>query len=133
MHFKEKAENGFTLIEIVIFITIMGIIGVTILAAMNAVLSGSRLSGRQSVAMYTATKCSEWYLKQRYLYGFNSAALACPSTVRPSFCTAPTGYTITTNVACTQLYGEVGSNYKTITVSVSGDGKASISQLLANY
>ena len=125
-------NRGFTIIELVIFIVIMGIIGVTILASFSAVLQGVAVPRQKIVATQTATRCLEWYLEQRYLRGFNAAALTCPSTATPSFCAVPSGYTISTNVSCTQLYGETGANYKTITVTVGGLSDASLSVLVAS-
>ena len=128
-----NTKCGFTLIEMVIFIVIMGIIGVTILASMNAVLKGVSVPRQKTVATQIATRCIEWYVEQRYLHGFSVATLACPSVVTPSFCAAPSGYTISTSVSCTQLYGETGYNYKTVTITVGGLGSASLSLLLASY
>jgi len=125
-------NRGFTIIELVVFIVIMGIIGVTILASFSAVLKGVSVPRQKIVATQVATRCIEWYLEQRYLYGFNTVALTCPSTAVPSFCAAPSGYTISTSVSCTQLYSETGYNYKTITVTVSGLGNASLSLLVAS-
>ena len=111
----------------------MGIIGVTILISMNTVLTGEATSRRQTVALQTAKQCMEWYLNQRHLNGFS--AIVCPSTTVPSFCTPPSGYTISTNVSCTQLYGETGANYRTVTINVGSGGSnaASLSLLLASY
>lgn len=128
-----KSNRGFTLIEVIIFILVMGIIGVTVLISMDTVLRGGSTSKQKTVALQTASQCMEWYLNQRHLNGFS--AIPCPSTTVPSFCTPPSGYTISTNISCTQLYGETGANYKTITVTASSSGTntASLSLLLANY
>ena len=131
-----KNSFGFTLIEVVIFIIVMGIIGVRIFVSMKAVLGGTLKSQQQTIATQTAIRCIEWYLHQRDLKGFNATTLPCPSSVVPSSCTYPAGYTISSNVACTQLYGDVGSNYKTVTVNVNAVGSsntASLSLLLASY
>jgi type II secretory pathway pseudopilin PulG len=128
-----KSNNGFTLIEVIIFTIVMGIIGVTILASFNTLLKGMPTPWRQTVANQAAKNCLEWYLQQRYINGFSATTLNCPSTSVPSFCTVPNGYTISTNVACTQLYGDTGSNYKTITVTVGGLANATLAVLLAYY
>lgn len=126
-------NRGFTIIELVVFIVIMGIVGVTILASFSAVLKGVAVPRQKTIATQTAARCMEWYLEQRYLYGFGAATLSCPSTTVPSFCAAPSGYTIAASVSCTQLYGEIGANYKTITVTVGGASSASLSLLLSSY
>ena len=130
---KLQKYAAFTLIELIIFIVVIGIVGTSILVALNSVLRGEHVPSRQVIATQTATKCADWYLGQRQLHGFNTAALTCPSTAVPGFCAAPSGYIITTNVACTTLYGEANANYKTINIVVSGAGNASISLLLADY
>ena len=111
----------------------MGIIGISILVAFSAVLKGAHIPSRQIIATQAATKCADWYLGQRYLNGFNAAALICPSTNVPSICTTPSGYTIAVDVACTSLYSESAANYKTITISIAGNETASLSLLLAKY
>jgi Tfp pilus assembly protein PilE len=126
-------DQGFSIIELIIFIVIMGIVGISVLASFNAVLKGTSVPRQQTVAWQVASRCIEWYLEQRYVNSFTTAALTCPSTTVPTFCTVPSGYSISTSVSCTQLYGETGANYKTITVSVTGLGSASLSLLVALY
>jgi len=81
------------------------------------------------IATQTASQCMEWYLGQRALNGYNS--ISCPSTAVPSFCSAPTGYVLSTNISCTTISGD--ANYKTIAVTVSGKGTISLTTLIANY
>lgn len=130
---KFQKNRGFSLIELIVFIVIMGIVGITILASFNAVLKGVSVPRQKTIALQTAARCVEWYLEQRYVNGFTAAALTCPSTTVPSFCSVPGGYSLSTSVSCTQLYGETGANYKTITVTVSGLDSASLSLLVASY
>ncbi|MBU0455319.1 MAG: prepilin-type N-terminal cleavage/methylation domain-containing protein [Pseudomonadota bacterium] len=123
-----RKTRGFTLVELIIFIVIMGIIGVTILFAVKTVLQGGPTVNHQMVATRTAERCVEWYLGQRRMKTYTGIALG--SSV-PSFCVAPSGYSISTNVASTTYYGD--SNYKTVTVTVSGAGSATFRLLLADY
>ncbi|EKE01538.1 MAG: hypothetical protein ACD_21C00107G0016 [uncultured bacterium] len=124
-------NQGFTLMELVIFIVIMGILAASILTSFNTVLRGTGRTNYQTSATGYAVKCLEWFLGQRSLVGFNN--ISCNTTV-PNFCTVPSGYTITTNVSCAEsYYGDTG-NYKTITATVSGDlGGANLSTIIANY
>lgn len=126
-----KKNNGYTLIELVIFIVIMAIISGSILLALNAVLRHAPKVQHQTVAMQSATRCMEWYVGTRNIHGFSN--VTCPSTTVPSFCTVPSGYTIATNVSCTTLYGDSTANYKTITVTVGGLGSTTLSLLIADY
>ena len=122
---------GYTIMELVIFIVVMGIIGTSILSSFIAVLRYTPKVHQETVATQSATRCIEWFLGKRYLYGFNS--ITCPSTTVPSFCTVPSGYTISTNVDWTTLYGDSSPHYKTVTVTVSGVTDATLSLLLADY
>jgi hypothetical protein len=71
----------------------------------------------------------EWFIDQRRLQGF--AALTCPSAPAPSACAAPSGFTVTNAISCTTWNSD--SNYKTITVSVSGLASASLSAQIGDY
>lgn len=125
-----SASSGFTLVELVIFTMILGIIAGSILLAFNTTLRYTPTTLKQITATQTAAKCMEWYLGQRYLNGFSSVA-TCPSTTVPAFCTAPTGYTLSTTVSCSSIGSD--TNYRQVTVTVGGQANASLSLLLANY
>lgn len=120
-----KRKYGFTLIEIIVFIIVMGIVGVTIFTSMNMVLKESPASYRRTVALQTATHYMEWYIGQRYLNGFNTIPLGTTTdTVN--------NYKININV------GEPKYNYKDIIVTVTDmlDKNASplsLSLLLTDY
>jgi len=126
-----KRKLGFTLIELVIFIVLTGIVWRTILMGFNIVGRYMPAQQQQIIATQTATQCMEWFLGQRYIKGFSS--IPCPSVTTPSFCTAlvPVGYTISTMVAATTIGGD--SNYKTVKVKVTGLGTAALSTLFADY
>ena len=92
-------QNGFTLIEVVIFIIVTSLFATTILATFRIVLLKTPITHQQKIATETARQCMEWFIGQRRLLGYST--LTCPSTPSPSFCTAPTGYTIANNITCT--------------------------------
>ncbi len=124
-----SASQGFTLIELIIFIVVTGILASTISLVFVNALNNAPSINQQMIATVTAEKCMEWYLGQRRLNGWSS--VTCPSTTVPSFCTAPSGYSLSTNVSCTTISGD--SHYQTITVTVSGNGKAALTLLIAGY
>lgn len=124
-------KKGFTLIELVVFIVIMGILAGSILAAFNTTLRGIAHINYQTTATEYATKCLEWFLGQRIIKGF--AAINCGTTV-PNFCNVPSNYNISTNVSCAENYYNDTNNYKTITTTVSDDlSSATLSVIIANY
>jgi hypothetical protein len=66
-------------------------------------------------------------LGQRAINGFSSFSDPCPG---PSICTAPSGFTVSSSIA-NNWNGDTA--YKVITVTVSGNGNASLQALVANY
>lgn len=121
-------QRGFTLIELVMFIVITSILASGILLSFITAMNKAPVVLQNSIASQTAKQCAEWFLGQRRLNGFNS--ITCNSVV-PSFCTAPAGYSITSNCVTTTIGSD--SNYETITINVSGPGNAGLSLLLADY
>lgn len=122
---------GFTFIELIVFIVVIGIVAAVILTSFNTVFRGVGRAGYQTSATGYAVKCLEWVLGQRYLTGFSN--ISCGNTV-PTFCNVPSDYTVTTTVNCTANYYGDANNYKTITTTISGDlGGATLSAVVANY
>lgn len=120
---------GFTLIEMLLLIVVVGLLGNTILLTLVPASQGTPLLINGTVAAQTATRCMEWFSGQRLLNGYDS--VPCPSSSVPSFCSVPSGYTISVDVACTTLNSDAA--YKTVTVTVGGNGSATLSTLLADY
>ena len=118
---------GFSLIELVIFIVVIGITLPSIVTMLTIVLNNTNAVQQQSPAIESVSQCLEWYLNKSYL------AITCPSSSVPAFCSAPSGYSIVVNVTCLTKYGDAASNYKQITVTVNGLGKATNSLIMANY
>lgn len=124
-----KKHNGFTLIELVIFIVVTGILASTILLSLSTGLTKAPNALKSTIATQTANQCMEWFIGQRKLIGYS--AITCPSTTVPSFCTSPSGYTLAVNIVCTTINSD--ASYQTITVTVSGNGDAQLTTLIANY
>jgi len=124
-----KKAQGYTLIELVIFIIITSLLVSAVLLSISISSLKTPTTHTKVIATQTAQECMEWLLGQRRINGFNN--LACPNTTTPSFCSVPTGYNISTNISCTTIAGD--SNYKTITVTVSGLGDATLTTLIGNY
>ncbi len=122
-------EQGFTLIEVVIFIIISGLIGSTILLAFSSSMIKTATVRQNLIATQTARRCIEWIAGQRRINGLSS--VPCPSSTTPSFCSAPSGYTISTSINCTTYNGD--ANYETVIITVSGNGDAKLTTLLADY
>jgi type II secretory pathway pseudopilin PulG len=117
-----KKKYGFTLVELVIFTMVLGILAGGILSAFYTTLGTLPRNSKNAIAANAAAKCMEWFVGQRYLNGI--ASINCGNAI-PSFCAVSTGYAIAAQVNCSA----VG---KGITVSVSGLGNASFSLFLTN-
>jgi type II secretory pathway pseudopilin PulG len=124
-------QSGFTLIELIMFIIITGILGTTILLAFVYGLSKSPVASQNAIADLAASQCGEWFMGQRQLHGYSSITCTNPNT--PAYCTAnmPSGYTIVTSCAATTISSD--SNYETLTVTVSGKGNAILTFVIGNY
>lgn len=123
-----KKSSGFTLIEVLIFIVISSLLASAILIAFVTSLEKTPTVHQQLVASLTAKKCMEWFIGQNRMNGYST--LSCPSTPSPTMCSAPSGYSISSSISCTTISGD--SNYKTITVTVSGLGDATLTTLIAS-
>jgi prepilin-type N-terminal cleavage/methylation domain-containing protein len=126
---KQHAQDGFTLIELVVFIVITSLLASAILLSLVSSLQKTSTLHQQVVASQLAKQCMEWFIGQRRANGFTT--LTCPSTPSPTMCTTLSGYTINNSITCTTLNGD--SNFKTITVTVSGAGDATLTSLIASY
>jgi type II secretory pathway pseudopilin PulG len=120
---------GFSYIELLVFIIVTSILMTVLLLASTTALRGAPAVQNQWVALETARGCMEWFVDQRRLNGY--ATITCPSTPSTSNCAVPSGFSASASVACTTWGGD--SNYKTITVSVSGLSSASLSTQIGSY
>ena len=124
-----KNNRGFTLIELIMFIIITSLLASTILLALNVANLKAPTAHQQMVATQTARKCMEWLIGQRRQVGF--ASLVCGSTTIPAFCSVPTGFSISLSITCTTISSD--TNFKTLTVNVTGAGYAGLTTLVAGY
>lgn len=128
-----RKQRGFSLIELVIFIVVIGIIASGILVSYSTVLRGVPRANYQSSAMGYAINCLEWFLGQHHLNKFSDINVG---TAVPNFCSykLPSGYNISTTVSNTTYRND--SNYKIINAKVTSPrdlGYANISVIIANY
>jgi prepilin-type N-terminal cleavage/methylation domain-containing protein len=124
-----KKQAGFTLIELVLFIMIIGILASTILLTLRTTLKATPAQHNNYIALQSARACLDGMLGEKALFGV--AFFPCPSTTVPGNCLAPTGYSLGVNFVCTTLNSD--TTYKTITVTVTGIGNATLTALVATY
>jgi type II secretory pathway pseudopilin PulG len=125
-----KNQQGFTLIELVLFIIVTGLLANTILLSIVTAGQKTPVAQQNNSAAQTARRCMEWFIGQRRLLGYS--IFSCPSTSVPAFCAAPTGYTVAVNITCAPTINS-DSNYKTIAITVSGNGNATLTAIVADY
>lgn len=121
---------GFTLIEMIVFILIIGIAASAIFTSFQAVLQKSPTGNRQTTAIALAQERMDLVLAQRQLKGFTSFSDPCNSGSPPAICTWPTGYTVSSDISPLTISGD--SNYKVITITVSGLGDAVLKTLVGS-
>jgi len=122
-------QQGFTLVEILVFLVVSGLLMTTILLAAENALRKAPSIHQQWTALQTARGCMEWLLEQRRLNGYS--VYGCPSTPSISACPVPSGYSVSASVSCTTWSSD--SAYKTITVSVTGNAGTTLSTQVGDY
>jgi type II secretory pathway pseudopilin PulG len=125
-----KKYSGFTLIELILFIVITGILATTILSVLIMALSKTPADRQQIIALQTAQQCMEWYLGQRRMKGFSTITCSASPTT-PTACTLPTGYSFSNSITCTTI--NTDTNYKLIKITVSGPGDATLQSIIADH
>ncbi len=120
--------SGFTLIEVVVFIVVAGVLAAGLIVAMSSTVRGTSQAGQTDMAAEIAQTRLELILAQRRRVGFAAFADPCPG---PAACTAPTGYAVTSSI--TAGWGGDPVNYKVVTVNVTGYFSTTATALVANY
>ena len=123
-----RQADGFSLIEVIVFIVVLGVLAAGLVVAFSSPLRNSPEAGRLDLAAELAQQRMELILAQRRATGFAGFTDPCPG---PAICTPPTGYTVTSSIV--SGYGGDPTNYKVVTVSVSGTAAITVTALVANY
>lgn len=126
-----QQQHGFTLIELILFIVIMGILSASILTALNQVLLTYAQPTKATIAMQLAKTRMELILAERKTTGFTSFTDPCVGGSPPAVCTAPSGYTVTATISNLTLSSD--PNFKQIDVNVSGDAIAILNSFVGEY
>lgn len=121
-------DAGFSLIEVIVFIVVLGVLVAGLVVAFASPLRNAPEAGRLDLAAELAQQRMELILAQRRAVGFAGFVDPCPG---PAICTPPAGYAVTSGIVAG--YGADPTNYKIITVSVSGAAAITATALVANY
>lgn len=123
-----KQKRGFSLIEMVIFITVIGILMSGMLVGVNRSLSLAVLPNQAAQATFLANARMEIILLNRAVNGW-TAVDPCPG---PAICTPLSDFATTYGFTVTSTFPTSGAN-KTIDVSVSGTAEARAITVVSNY
>jgi len=125
-YFAPSHQQGFTFIELVIFIVIVGILAAGLLAAFNVFLSKQPALQSTAIANSLAAQRMEIILGKKKIAGFSAYSDPCPG---PTICSVPTGFTVSSTI--TPNWNS-DTNYNTITVNVTGKANATLTTIVAN-
>jgi type II secretory pathway pseudopilin PulG len=124
--------EGFSLIEVVVFIVVVGVLLAGLVTAFSSSLRSSPRAGELDLVAELAQQRMELILAQRRAAGFTALADPCVPGPGPAACVPPAGYTVASGIATG--WGADPSNFKVITVSVTGPSTtAGSAVLVANY
>lgn len=123
--------SGFTLIELIIFITVTSVLGTSMFIAINRALSGFVDTTNITVATELAQKRMELILGERYNMGFINFFDPCNSENVPPICTSPPGFIISASID--PFFIGDDNNFKKINVTVTGQSKATLTTLVSDY
>lgn len=126
-----RRARGFSLIEAIVFIVVVGVMAAALAVAFGGTLRGSPQAGELDRMAELIQQRMELILAQRRAAGFAAFADPCVPGPGPAACAAPGGYTVTSGIAPGWTDP---ANFKVITVSVTGPTSGiSASALVANY
>lgn len=134
---KAKLSHGFNLIELIIFMLIMSILVGGFLSVFSNSLAKTPNSNNDTIALLLAQQRMEIILRQKrdlnfsgfLATSFDPCTRTTPSTL--AICTSPpTGFSVNSNFIDNWLGN---TDYKHVTVTVSGSGHAKIESLVANF
>lgn len=127
-----RRTSGYTMIELVIFIIVIGIIATTILASFNVSLEKTPVITRVAKAIDIAQQRMDVILGQKQVAGFNSFADPCSVPSALPFCDADVAYTVTSNISLGFVNGN-SVDYKVVRVDVGGPATISLTGLVTRY
>lgn len=125
-------QQGFSIIELVIFIIIIGILSNSLLLGLNQAVLYSGIPRNTPQASFLANARMQIILMNRAINGYSSLSDPCTSSPGLAICVPLSNYATANNfsVATPTISG---SNPKTVTINVTGAGNAIINSSVYNY
>jgi len=132
-----RKQQGFTLIELVIFMVIVTIMAATIFLGFDMALQQENVVSNNANAMYIGQQRMDLIIGQRIENGFSGFVDPCvslfASPATDNICSKNAfafGYTVSSTIT-TSWSGN--ANLTSIVVNVTGPGSATLSSLVGNY
>lgn len=119
--------RGFTLLELIVMIVVLGLVSVAVLIPIRMTLQGNVNIDRLTKAVDLAEERIDMIVVRKHMNGFSGTSDPCAG---PSICTPPSGYTVTSSIVNNW---QGNTNYKEIIITVSGEGDAVLRTLVSNY
>ncbi|MFI4956253.1 MAG: type II secretion system protein J [Gammaproteobacteria bacterium] len=130
-------QQGFTLIELVIFMVIVTILGTTVFLGFDMALGQENIVSSNVNAMFMAQQRMDLMLGQRIKNGFSAFVDPCvslfASPATDNICSKNAfafGYTVSSTITSSW---SGNANLTSIVVNVTGPGSASLSTVVGNY
>lgn len=127
-------QAGFSLVELVVFIVVIGIVISGVFTAFSTALQKSPIVNPQTTAIELANARMDIIIDQRHMVGFASFADPCTEGSPPAICTLGiSGYTTTSTISAYTIGSD--ANYKIIDVLVTGpqNARANMKTFVAAY
>ncbi len=130
-------RSGFTLVELVVFMVIVGVAAFALLRSFGSLLPRSPTAAQLTQASQIAQERIELILGRYVAAGFTAVNDPCVGGTPPAICPAPAGYTVTVGGIAAPAAWNANplTNYKlvTVTVTLGGTQLAQENAVLANY
>jgi prepilin-type N-terminal cleavage/methylation domain-containing protein len=126
-----KAQQGFTLIELILFIIIIGIIATPVFMSINQTLRRSHTPKQISAASFLANARIQVILLKRATDGFLNTNDPCTGTA-PPICNPLTAFATANNLTVNTSVTFSGQT-ALINVIVAGSGNAQLQMRVTNY
>lgn len=125
-------QQGFSLIELVIFIVIISMVSSSLLLGLNQAASKSGIPRSLPQASYLANARMQIILMDRAIDGYAAFNDPCTATPSLAICTPLAAYASANNFTVSTPTIS-GSNPKVITINVSGASSVTVNARVYNY
>jgi prepilin-type N-terminal cleavage/methylation domain-containing protein len=122
--------RGFTLVEIIIFIVIIGIITSALASAFQVTLGNQSSVSYQNKAVEISQQRMDIIMENKVSNGFSSFSDPCTGGSPPAVCSTDNNYTVASAIT-TGFNGD--NNLKVITITVSGQANVVLTGMVGNY